>query len=245
MSERKLASTGTDISKMSAYRLPEGLEKAALLCVNTYKGTRYDLGDGPANDGLTMAKLLKTYGFPIYYCLNPTKSKFLTFFNHFIKNTSQHLVFYYVGHGTYQTDTSGDETDRNDEAYVFSNGNIIDDDLLKNLSNKNQDLKVTLVSDCCHSGTIWDLGTAKDSAPNSISIGAANDKQTAKQTVVDRLEQGMFTYNTKKLLTKEPELSPKELQTKIRTYLKKYAQSVVVEATNDSYPNEPIFGPKP
>ena len=35
---------------------------------------------------------------------------------------------------------------------------------------------------------------------NVLSISAANDKQTAKQTVIDRKEQGIFTVNFGKVL---------------------------------------------
>lgn len=246
MSTKRLAAAATNITSYSTYRLPEGMKKSALLCVNTYVGTRNSLGDGPANDGVTMAKLLKTYGFDVYYLLNPRKSVFLSTLAHFLKNTEEHLVVYYTGHGTYVRDVSGDEDDYYDEAMVFVDGNVIDDTLLEYLNqNKNAESVATLVSDCCHSGTIWDL-QSKNCAkpPKCVSIGAASDRQTAKQTVVEKLEQGLFTYNTKKLLTKTPELSPNDLQTKLRPLLRSYAQTVVVESTDDSIPRDPVFGSK-
>ncbi len=69
-------------------------------------------------------------------------------------------VFHYAGHGYSLLDTSGDEKlDRTDEAlvpYDFSRRNLIlDDDLQAIYQNKfPKNGNLTLIMDCCHSGTI-------------------------------------------------------------------------------------------
>jgi hypothetical protein len=191
-----------------------------------------------------MAKLLITYGFPVYYILNPKKAIFLKILNHFLANVTKHIVVFYVGHGTYTKDKDGDEDDGNDEAFYFVDGTLIDDVLFQNLyDNKCPSSIATLVSDCCHSGSIWDLQSPKAQKPTkTISISAATDVQTAKQTIVDKLEQGMFTYNTKKLLTKSPKLSPPDLSSQLTPLLQKYSQNVVVCSTDKTLLTSPIFG---
>lgn len=70
------------------------------------------------------------------------------------------LVFvYYAGHGTRQGDKSGDEIDGTDECLVTYDGRLIVDDwLLENFVSKlKSSVHACFISDCCHSGTIYDL----------------------------------------------------------------------------------------
>eukprot|EP00527_Entomoneis_sp_CCMP2396_P005013 CAMPEP_0198144448 /NCGR_PEP_ID=MMETSP1443-20131203/15865_1 /TAXON_ID=186043 /ORGANISM="Entomoneis sp., Strain CCMP2396" /LENGTH=314 /DNA_ID=CAMNT_0043807849 /DNA_START=174 /DNA_END=1118 /DNA_ORIENTATION=+ len=73
------------------------------------------------------------------------------------------VVFvHYSGHGGRVVDTSGDEDDGYDETLVpvdFQRaGQIIDDDILKILVKPiKQGVYVTVLMDCCHSGTVLDL----------------------------------------------------------------------------------------
>ncbi len=72
------------------------------------------------------------------------------------------LFFHYSGHGSFVKDTSGDETDSNDEVIVpldyKTRGVITDDWLFANMITK-VPANVTLwaFTDCCHSGTMLDL----------------------------------------------------------------------------------------
>jgi hypothetical protein len=243
---RTLKSLGRDIASIPLSRLPTAIEKAAFLCVNSYTSYRLSLGTGPINDAVSFAKLMKQYGFEIYFMHNPHCRNFLKYLDAFFKATSKELVIYYVGHGTNVRDTSGDEADGQDEAFVFDDGFIVDDDLITHLSdNKNPDSEVVLVTDACHSGTIWDIqaGNVKGRQlpPGVISISAAADAQTAKQTMIDRVDQGVFTYNLCKTLKSEPYLTPNELAAKMKTILKKYQQTFVVGTTSPKFLTEPLF----
>jgi hypothetical protein len=104
------------------------------------------------------------------------------------------VVFHYSGHGSQMTDLEGDEPDGLDETIVpydsgrapHENRDIKDDEIylwLKNLTAKTSTL--TLVFDCCHSGTIvrdpfggeirWveaDLRTAAELPPSPIPMAS-------------------------------------------------------------------------
>lgn len=72
------------------------------------------------------------------------------------------VYLHYSGHGGKLRDTSGDEADGYDETLIpldyQSNGQIRDDDLLRNLvMPMKAGVFVTSVMDCCHSGTVLDL----------------------------------------------------------------------------------------
>jgi len=63
----------------------------------------------------------------------------------------------YSGHGTYIPDTSGDETDRRDEAlcpWDMDRNLLLDDELQEILRNRADGSRVLLITDCCHSGTM-------------------------------------------------------------------------------------------
>ncbi|EAY08786.1 Clan CD, family C14, metacaspase-like cysteine peptidase [Trichomonas vaginalis G3] len=237
---------GTDITNVPVSKLPKNLNRVGFVVINCYIGTRYSLGDGPMNDGYNMAKCLKRYGYQVYYLLDSKRQAFLDKFDFFLRNATGELAFFYVGHGTNVADANGDEDDGQDEALVFVDGNIVDDDLLASLeANKNPDNKLILISDCCHSGTVWDLQSkninGRKIPAGVVSVSAANDKQTAKQTVADRVEQGMFTYNLMKALKTEPNMSALECKKRLATALRRYAQTVTIASTTPELLNEPLF----
>ncbi|OHT12703.1 Clan CD, family C14, metacaspase-like cysteine peptidase [Tritrichomonas foetus] len=242
---KKLKTYATDVIKTPISRLPKD-ERACFIVCNTYTSYRLSLGDGPLNDAINFAAAMKNYGFTQYYLHNPHSRNFLKYLDAFFKNVSQHLIIYYVGHGTQVADLNADEDDGYDEAFVFEDGTMIDDILLDHLmKNKNETSRVTMVTDACHSGSIWDLQTknvdGKVLPENIMSISAANDKQTAKQAVLNRKEQGIFTMNLASVLKKKPEITPKALVTELRTPLRKYSQTCTIAMTTKSMNEQPIF----
>lgn len=247
MSARQnIKKVGTDITNVPVSKLPKNLSRVGYVVINCYLGTRYSLGDGPMNDGYHMAKCLKQFGFQVYYVLDSKKQAFMDKLDYFLENTKRELVVYYVGHGTYQPDLNGDEDDGSDECLVFVDGNAVDDDLIASVcQSKHNDSKVVFVSDCCHSGSIWDLQDDGEKGihfpENMISVSASNDKQTAKQTVADRQEQGMFTYNLMKLLKVEPDLTAVQCKSKLASVLRRYAQTVTIATTTPALLHEPLF----
>lgn len=243
---RRLKTLGHDISGMAVSRIPIDMEKVCFICVNTYTSYRLNLGTGPVNDAVSFAKAVKGFGYDIYFIHNPHSRNFLKYLDVFFKNTQEELIVYYVGHGTTVRDENGDEDDGYDEAFVFDDGVIVDDVLVEHLIDcKHPDSKLILVTDACHSGSIWDIqgGSVhgRELPKRIMSLSAANDKQTAKQTMIDREEQGIFTHNLTKLLKAEPTLSPNQLGPKLRTALRKYGQSYTVGTTSPELLDEPLF----
>jgi hypothetical protein len=243
---RTLKSLGRDVTVITVGRLPASFEKAAFICVNTYTSYQLNLGKGPLNDAVSFAKCAKKAGFEIFFLHNPRCKTFLSYLDAFFARTTTKLVFYYVGHGTNVRDMDGDESDKQDEAFVFDDGTITDDVLLTHLcDNKNPSCELVLITDACHSGSIWDIPTitirGRNLPPNVLSLAAANDAQTAKQTVIEKKDQGVFTYNLTKILTAEPSASPRDIAAKMKTALKPYAQSFTVGATTTSLVDAPLF----
>lgn len=94
------------------------------------------------------------------------------------------LWFHYSGHGSQVRDRSGDEADGKDECLCpvdyEDNGFILDDDLRKRLAMRvPAGCRLTVVLDCCHSGTGMDLRyTMKDtSRPRGTLAGVFDPKK--------------------------------------------------------------------
>lgn len=229
---------GTDLSKASKSSIAN-LDKAVFICINTYVREDITLGVGPMNDGINVAEAMAAKKWPIYFLHNPTQAQYLEWLSVFLSNTKTELITYYTGHGTQVDGSDAAENDTKNEAYVFENNSQVeclpDDTLQKYLVQykTNPNLKVILLSDCCHSGTIWDLN--KDNSPaNCISISAAQDKQTAKQTSVEGKEQGIFTYYLFKFLEQNPTATPNWLGEQMLPYLQKFQQNFTVQTSTQS-----------
>ncbi len=135
--------------------------------------------------------------------LYPTAKNIRNQFDAFVKklNQSKQGYFHYSGHGSYLRDTSNDEKDRRDEVLVPVDSNysgyIRDDEIFQTLvENVGSDVKLTVTSDCCHSGTVMDLpykwnvdGSFSEEAnytegqlksfPDVVMISGCKDTQTS------------------------------------------------------------------
>ena len=60
----------------------------------------------------------------------------------------------YSGHGGQVPDTNGDEADHQDETWCLYDGQLIDDELYYELSKFAAGVRILVLSDSCHSGTI-------------------------------------------------------------------------------------------
>ena len=60
----------------------------------------------------------------------------------------------YSGHGGQVPDTNGDEVDRQDETWCLYDGQLIDDELYVELSKFAAGVRILVLSDSCHSGSV-------------------------------------------------------------------------------------------
>lgn len=110
---------------------------------------------------------------------------------------------------------------------------------------KNPKSKIVLVTDACHSGTIWDIqsgnANGRQLPSNIISISATSDKQTAKQTVAGNGEQGMFTYYLTKLINSHPNLNSIQIKKQMKKVMKNFQQTVTIASTSMNLITDPLF----
>ncbi len=141
------------------------LKKALLVGINNYPLKRLDLR-GCVNDVMRMQETLATiFDFAqedirLLLDRNATRQNLVAGLKWLAEGGSEKAVrvFHYAGHGCSLPDRNGEEEDGADEAlvpYDFQHNRFLIDDALKKLYQRfPKDGNLTLIMDCCHSGTI-------------------------------------------------------------------------------------------
>lgn len=130
--------------------------------LNSVSGAHYGGWDGPlvacefdAND---MAAIAKVKGMRSTMLLteNATRANVLAFLRDAAKGLSAGYLFFmsYSGHGGEVPDVSGDEPDKQDETWCLYDGQLIDDELYFELSRFAAAVRILVLSDSCHSGSV-------------------------------------------------------------------------------------------
>lgn len=138
------------------------MSKTALcIGINDYPGTGSDLS-GCINDAGDWADELTNRGFSVFKLLDrdATHAAMTESIGGLIKDakTGDTLVITYSGHGTWVPDSSGDEPDGRDECLcpydIGSIGPLLDDEIHEMFSQREAGVRILLISDSCHSGSV-------------------------------------------------------------------------------------------
>ncbi len=157
-------------------------KNALCIGINNYPGTHMDL-QGCVNDANDWAAVLGERGFKVAKLLDDqaTKAAMVKAMNDLIGKASKgdSLVITFSGHGTYQPDEDGDEADGLDEALcpydLQTNGAaLIDDEIRSIFGARKAGVRIVLISDSCHSGTVTRAAKAEkdaDTRPRFMPMG--------------------------------------------------------------------------
>lgn len=160
------------------------------------------------------------------------------------KSDATELWFHYSGHGSYITDTNGDEKDGRDETIVpldYETSGMITDDMLHTyIKNIPAQVRLYCIFDCCHSGTIIDLrymykGANINSVENINSritskvlmISGCMDKQTSADAYISGRYAGAMTTSYLSVMAKHKNvIKCQQLIDEMRDYMvqNKYEQ---------------------
>ena len=168
-------------------------KKALCIGINNYPGTHMDL-QGCVNDANDWAGALSERGYAVTKLLDAeaTKAAMMQAMSNLIGKASKNdsLVITFSGHGTYQPDTDGDEADGLDEALcpydLQTNGQALTDDEIKGLfATRKSGVRIVLIADSCHSGTVTRAAKAEadaDTRPATCCSPAARKAPTTTAT---------------------------------------------------------------
>jgi hypothetical protein len=132
------------------------------LGLNGVSAAAYDGWDGPLAacefDAHDMAALAKTQGMTptVLLTKKATRAALLAAMRKAAKALKAGDLFFmsYSGHGGQMPDTNGDEPDRKDETWCLYDGQLIDDELYFELSRFAAGVRILVLSDSCHSGSV-------------------------------------------------------------------------------------------
>lgn len=209
---------------MTSTIISSNTKKFALLIGINYVGTSSQL-NGCINDANNLKTfLLEKAGYLPQNILMladdgvnqaPTKQNILNAFNTLVNKAVNEgfteLWLSYSGHGSYVTDTAGDETDGRDEVLCPSDystaGFIVDDYIYSNLVCKLPSNSVLFsLMDCCHSGSVYDLphlyttslivnNTNNKHVAKVVSISGCRDDQTSADAYISGKYAGAMTWS--------------------------------------------------
>jgi hypothetical protein len=141
--------------------MTEQTKKALCIGINNYPGTDSDLA-GCVQDASDWSELLKSKGFVVKTLLDKqaTGAAIVSNLKQLITQAipGDELVIQYSGHGTQVPDQNREEADNMDEAWVpydiWEKGPVLDDTLWSILRMKQPAVKIIVLSDSCHSGSV-------------------------------------------------------------------------------------------
>ncbi|KAK2949650.1 putative metacaspase-1 [Blattamonas nauphoetae] len=249
---------------------PVTINYCCALFFNPYEDLPHTLEEGPVNDAIAMAELFLSRGFTVVYVCDATPKEYYIWMNWLLENVEKEFVSYFSGHGTQIKDKTGKEEDGLSEVLVFYNektkfkntGHSSDRiDAVQGITNETVEdtvmfdliagkdypnTRIVLLTDCCHSGTMFNMDQVPDNGHlltpplNVVCVGSAKDSQTAKQTVLEGKESGVFTHNFCQLLKQKPLASFHDLQTHMNKQIKKY-QTIQLTSSSARLFNDPII----
>lgn len=138
-----------------------GKKIAVCIGINNYPGTENDLS-GCLNDVKDWSALLSKNGYSVTRLTDAraTRQNILDALQKAVGNAvnGDSVFVMYSGHGSFVDDNNGDEPDGTDECLcpydIDRNGEITDDDLYEIFASRIKGVRLVMVSDSCHSGTL-------------------------------------------------------------------------------------------
>ena len=142
-------------------------KRALCIGINDYPGTGSDLA-GCVNDAHDWRAALEQRGFQVRQLLDgqATKQAMVAAIQELVQvaDSGDIVIVQYSGHGSYIFDANSDEPDGTDEVLcphdIAQNRPLSDDELHDLFSERQRGVKIVLISDSCHSGTVARLAPA-------------------------------------------------------------------------------------
>jgi hypothetical protein len=173
------------------------------LGLNTVSAAAYEGWDGPLAacefDAKDMAALARSRGMKptVLLTKKATRAALLSHLRSASKALKAGDLYFlsYSGHGGQVPDTNRDEADRKDETWCLYDGQLIDDELYFELSRFAAGVRVLVLSDSCHSGSVTRARTPLPPGPGQraklMPDAVANRVYDAHQAFYDQLQAGV------------------------------------------------------
>lgn len=139
----------------------------------------------------------------------------------------------YSGHGGQVPDVSGDEADKQDETWCLFDGQLIDDELYFELSKFAAGVRILVLSDSCHSGTVTrDMPVQFDTLPHQrpklmpAAVGMRVYRE--HQAFYDKLQLDVAAAAGKSAVDPDTALAAVAASGRLTAIVKKFGPAVVL-----------------
>lgn len=138
----------------------------------------------------------------------------------------------YSGHGGQVPDVSGDEADKQDETWCLYDGQLIDDELYFELSQFASGVRVLVLSDSCHSGTVTRAApvptTTPSERPKLMPPAVAMRTYREHQAFYDKLQLDVAKRAGKTAVDPDTALANVAASGRLTAIVKKFRPAVVL-----------------
>jgi hypothetical protein len=220
-----------------------GKTKAVSLHIglNGVSAAAYSGWDGPlaacefdANDMAAIAKA-KGMDSTVLLTKKATRSAVLGAMRSAAKTLGSGDLFFltYSGHGGQIPDVSGEEDDKKDETWCLYDGQLIDDELYFELSRFGSGVRVLVLSDSCHSGTVTRAAMMPPTTipsqrpklmPESVGMRVYRDHQA----FYDKLQMDVAETAGKRPVDPDAAIAQVAASGRLSAIVKKFDPSVVL-----------------
>jgi hypothetical protein len=229
MAKRKKAEASSEAKGLS---LHAGL--------NAVSAAAYGGWDGPlaacefdAND---MAAIAKSKGMKSTVLLTKkaTRSNVLSGIRDAAKalKAGDFFLLTYSGHGGQVPDVSGEEADKQDETWCLYDGQLIDDELYFELSRFAPGVRILVLSDSCHSGTVTRAGppplATTHQRPKLMPPAVAMRTYREHQAFYDKLQLDLVKAAGKATVDPDAALAQVAASGRLAAIVKKFNPAVVL-----------------
>jgi metacaspase-1 len=143
----------------------------------------------------------------------------------------------YSGHGGQVPDIDHDEADHRDETWCFYDGQFIDDELYLELSKFAKGVRIFVLSDSCHSGTVCraaltesaiDTMTAGQARPKWMPRDIADKTYAEHRAFYDNLQRAAARAGRGRLVEPDAALAQVRVGDRVGVAVKSFAPAVIL-----------------
>ncbi|KAK8893960.1 hypothetical protein M9Y10_022389 [Tritrichomonas musculus] len=215
--ERNLRANARDLGKTPLARIPRRIERACFLLINTNRSYRLNSGQAPINRGVKVAEMFKSFGYEVFFMLNPHLIMFTEYFSLFLQRTTEHLFFAKIGDGG----------EPGDQSIIFDDEPLEDTQFIQLVSdNKSAGLEMTILSDFSNEKSVFEQLDSFDQ--NTVLIACIGDESQ----ILEGPEK-LITQFTREV-TNRNQISNQQLYDSLRIVIKRSGLRLSVLGSADS-----------
>jgi hypothetical protein len=138
----------------------------------------------------------------------------------------------YSGHGGQLPDVSGEEEDKQDETWCLFDGQLIDDELYFEFSKFKAGVRILVLSDSCHSGTVVRAAlpqpTTPDQRPKLMPAAVGMRVYSEHKAFYDKLQRDVAKAAGKAIVDPDTALANVVVSNRLSTLVKQFKPAVIL-----------------